>query len=166
MLDQALKFTGNPSRPPVCGTSASMSWKSSLALPAPARLRKLHDFFISLPGTIAASRQPRQDTLISTECPPEWAERDGRIDIMSDAAGAQSSWLIAHSGRGHAFTLDLTRAFAADTEVQTAWLDTITGKETYPGVMRVTSSAKFVPAIPNMIDRSAVLVVRTKCVDA
>lgn len=155
-----LNKAGNPSRPPVCGTSTTMSWKKSLHLPAPKRLKVLHDFFLSLSQSSSRSRQPRQDVLVSSDCPDRWKERDGRIDIMSDAAGSASAWLVAHSGRGYPFVLDLTMAFGEGEIVEIAWVNTFTGKEYDRRSIPATARAFFQCPVLETGERSAVLVVR------
>lgn len=132
-----------------------MSWETSLHLPAPARLKVLHDFFLSLPPSSGSSRRPRQDVLVSNGCPAEWAERDGRVDVMGDGSG----WLVAHSGRGYEFALDLPRAFEGGEEVAVSWLNTYTGKEVSAGKVRVDTRVAFSPP-EGTGERSAVLVLR------
>lgn len=41
----------------------------------------------------------------------------------------RSTWLLAHSGRGYAFVLDLTKAFELGSKLSVSWIDPRSGEK-------------------------------------
>lgn len=115
---------------PVCGCPDDLSYKQSLDLPGPAQLAILRDYFVSLPSAVYNSRRPAQDLLVSSSAPADRADRDARVDVMRDEQGGKATWVVAHSGMGYDFVLDLTKAFEAGSTVKVERLDPRTGKRT------------------------------------
>ena len=132
-------------------------------LPGPGYIRVLADYFASLPRSVADSRHPAQDLLISSACPAEWAHRDGRIDILRDGPPLQSNstWLIAHSGRGYSFVLDLSKAFSQGTQVRLSWLDPRDGERVDIASTTVAGLSEFEPPSGGTIAQDWVLILQT-----
>jgi hypothetical protein len=112
----------------VCGCPDKLSYKQSLNLPGPGQLIILHDYFSSLPAASYNTRRAAQELLISSSAPSDRADRDARIDIMRDDLNGSTSWVIAHSGMGYDFVLDLTKAFRTGSTVMMERLDPRTGE--------------------------------------
>ena len=96
-------------------------------LPGPGYLKIMVDYLVNLPRDVFDSRQPAQHLLVSTECPVDRSGRDGRIDVMSGQRAGLITWIVAHSGMGHAFELDLSLCFESSSQITARWLDPRTG---------------------------------------
>lgn len=118
-----------PHHVPVCGCPEDLSWKQSLDLPGPAQLDILRAYFLSLPSAIYDYRRPAQELLVSTSAPEDRRDRDARIDLMRDfQPSGKRSWVIAHTGMGYEFTLDLVRAFSEERPIVVERLNPRTGE--------------------------------------
>lgn len=149
----------NPSCYPVCGTAKDMSWKKSIHLPGPAQLQLLVSTFTQLPTHISENRQPRQDLVISTNCPVEWQDRDGRIDVMADHSKSLASWLIAHSGRGYSFALNLKSVFAPRDTLSAEWLNPRTAERSEISAPSPAEAVKFEPPTQGSVASDWVLII-------
>lgn len=59
---------------------------------------------------------------------------------MRDDKAGKATWVIAHSGMGYDFVLDLAKAFKASIEVKMERLDPRTGERTELGSVAVSST--------------------------
>lgn len=137
-----------PHHVPVCACPDDLDWKTSLELPGLDSLAILRKYFSSLPRSITDNRVPAQDLLVSSDAPRELQEQDARIDIMRDVqpGSSTSKWVIAHSGMGYGFVLDLVKAFCKESlEVRGEWLDPRTGSKQPIGIVGVDTAVRFDP---------------------
>lgn len=139
---------------PVLGVEASESWKEALDVPGPGYIAILASFFASLPADM--NLQPAQDLLLSSAAPEASRDADGRIDVMRDVSADYSNLLVAHSGSGYAFEMDIGAAFG-EHKVTAAWLDPRTGKEA-PFEM-CPGQTKFTPPTAGSVKHDWVLLV-------
>lgn len=132
-----------------CGHDKEISWKSEMNLPGTKALPILREYFLSLPDEVYSSRRPAQEYLASTDAPREAQDKDARIDIMaSDRAG----WIIAHTGQGYAFSLNIPAGTYAS-----AWIDPQTGKKSGAGQVKGGDSVRFEPPSGGDISKDWVL---------
>jgi hypothetical protein len=153
---------------PVCGCPDGLSWKDSLDLPGLDSLSLLREYFLSLPRHIYDSRIPAQELLVSSDAPMEKQEKDGRIDIMRDSltftssnTDEDSSWVIAHSGMGYGFALNLTQPFgneARPRRVKMEWLDPRTGTKQVEREIDIGRAVKFEPPSKGSVKDDWVLI--------
>ena len=139
----------------VCGLDKDSSWRKAIHLPGPKYLPILQRFFQTLPPATLHSLHPSQDLLVSSDAPEEKQQLDGRIDVMCDD---DSTVLIAHSGMGYAFDLDITKAFPGQRSLQMKWLDPRTGEMSE---CRESGNEKFVPPSSGSVAEDWVLVIRS-----
>ncbi|KLT46263.1 hypothetical protein CC85DRAFT_325052 [Cutaneotrichosporon oleaginosum] len=102
-----------------CYPVPDLSWQDALKAPGTRGTRVIAEYLASLPREVHDTKAPAQDRLVSAAAPAEVVQRDGRVDVI--AAGSQ--WLIAHSGHGYPFELDLS-GFRG----QARWLDPRSGE--------------------------------------
>jgi hypothetical protein len=106
-----------------CYPVPELSWRAALKAAGPRSTRVIAEYLASLPKEVHDAKAPAQDRIVSLGAPVDVAERDGRVDII--AAGTE--WLLAHSGHGHPFELDLT-----GFKGQARWLDPRSGEWSDP----------------------------------
>jgi hypothetical protein len=140
---------------PVLGVEASESWKEALNVPGPGYIAILASFFGTLPADM--NLQPAQDVLLSSAAPEASRDTDGRVDVMRDVSADYSNLLIAHSGSGYAFEIDLEAVFG-EHSVTTAWFDPRTGTEA--PFQLCPRQTKFTPPSAGSVKHDWVLVVR------
>lgn len=107
-------------------------------------MRILQDYFLSLPEAAYNNRRPAQELLVSSTAPHDRKNRDARVDVMRDVQpGAGTTWVVAHSGMGHDFVLDLAKAFEVGTELKVERLDPRTGERTNLGSIQAAAKSHF-----------------------
>ncbi|GMK54161.1 hypothetical protein CspeluHIS016_0107470 [Cutaneotrichosporon spelunceum] len=133
-----------------CFPVPELSWRDALQAPGPRATRLAAEYLAALPKEVHDTKAPAQARLVSSDAPRDVAERDGRVDVI--AAGTQ--WLLAHSGRGHSFELDLT-GFSGHAR----WLDPRNGQWSDPVAVEGGRQA-FVPPSKGGVEHDWVLEVR------
>lgn len=103
-----------------CYPVPEVSWKAALSAPGPRSTRIVSEYLDALPAGVHDTKSPAQGRVVAIEAPNEVADRDGRVDVI---ASEGEGWLLAHSGHGYAFELDLT-GFSG----QARWLDPRSGE--------------------------------------
>lgn len=146
----------------MCGCSEDLTWKSALDLPGLDSITLLKEYFLSLPASVYESRIPAQDLLVDSQATAASRELDGRIDLMKDQTANGSTWLIAHSGMGFAFTLDLAKAFEPGSTVRGAWLDPRTGKRQAIGQVVISDPIRFEPPTSGSVRDDWVLILEAQ----
>lgn len=141
----------------VCGLDPSRSWRSDINLPGPSCLPHLWSLLESLSSEVFHARSPAQDILVASSAPDDL---DSRVTVMRDVyvgKEGESTILIAHSGHGEKFELDVKKVFGTK-KVEAWWLDPRTGKEC--SVEGDVSSGIFTPPSRGGLEHDWVLVLR------
>lgn len=133
-----------------CYPVPELSWRAALKAPGPRSTRVIAEYLATLPKEVHEAKAPAQDRLVSTSAPADVAERDGRVDII--AAGTE--WLLAHSGHGYAFELDLS-----GFKGQARWLDPRSGEWSDP-VAVDGGKQSFAPPSKGSVEHNWVLEVK------
>lgn len=71
-----------------------------------------------------------------------------------------SSWVLAHSGMGYGFTLDLSVVFACRPSVSMEWLDPRTGKVVHQGQIVPDKQVTFTPPSGGSVKEDWVLILK------
>jgi len=75
---------------------------------------------------------------------------------------AQSTWLIAHSGMGHAFDLNLLLAFAPGANVKGVWFDPRKGETLALFSVDVSGKVRFTPPTSGSRQHDWVVIVKVQ----
>lgn len=134
-----------------CFPVPELSWRAALSAPGPRSTRIVAEYLDVLPDAVHESKAPAQQRLVSSDAPADVAERDGRVDVIAaDAEG----WLLAHSGHGYAFELDL-----AGFQGVARWLDPRSGESSEAGPIQ-GGKQRFVPPSKGGVEHDWVLEVK------
>lgn len=134
-----------------CYPVPELSWRAALSAPGPRSTRIVAEYLDALPSSVNDTKAPAQGRVVAIEALNEVADRDGRVDVI---ASEGEGWLLAHSGHGYAFELDL-----AGFSGLARWLDPRSGEWSDAGAV-TSGKQRFVPPSKGGVEHDWVLEVK------